>query len=67
MTKPIFFTVINTRAVITFQGTTALEVKKAFFDSVEDYLEFGAELCEEPEKPYVGHLVLKLPRWCIEK
>jgi len=43
--------VINTRAVITFQGTTAHEVKKAFVDSVEDYLEFGAELGEEPEKP----------------
>ncbi len=53
--------VINTRAVITFQGTTVFEVKKAFVDSVEDYLEFCAELGEKPEKPYVGHLVLKLP------
>jgi len=44
--------VINTRAVITFQGTTVFEVKKAFVDSVEDYLEFCAELGEKPEKPF---------------
>ncbi|OQY54808.1 MAG: toxin-antitoxin system HicB family antitoxin [Candidatus Parabeggiatoa sp. nov. 2] len=53
--------VINTRAVITFQGTTVPEIKAAFIDSVEDYLAFCAELGEEPEKPYSGELSLKLP------
>ena len=32
--------VINTRDVITFQGTTVAEIKQAFHDSVEDYLDF---------------------------
>ncbi len=53
--------VINTRAVITFQGRTVQEIKAAFRDSIEDYLEFCAELGEEPEKPYSGELRLKLP------
>jgi predicted HicB family RNase H-like nuclease len=35
--------VINTRDVITFQGATVAELKKAFRDSVEDYLSFCAE------------------------
>ena len=32
--------VINTRDVITFQGTTVEEIRVAFKDSVEDYLDF---------------------------
>jgi predicted HicB family RNase H-like nuclease len=52
--------VVNTRAVITFQGTTVQELREAFKDSVEDYLEFCAELGEEPEKPCSGQLVLNL-------
>ena len=40
--------VINTRDVITFQGSTVKELKKAFKDSVDDYLEFCKERNEEP-------------------
>ena len=32
--------VINVRDVITFQGTSVEELKRAFEDSVDDYLEF---------------------------
>jgi predicted HicB family RNase H-like nuclease len=46
--------IINTQAVITFQGTTVSEIKAAFIDSVEDYLTFCAELGEKPEKPFSG-------------
>jgi len=35
--------VLDLRDVITFQGKTVEEIKKAFRDSVDDYLEF----CEE--------------------
>lgn len=52
--------VINTADVITFQGTTVTELKKAFVDSVEDYLEFCAERGEAPEKPFSGKLNLRL-------
>ena len=53
--------VINTRDVITFQGASVKELKKAFQDSVDDYLEFCAQRKEEPEKPFSGTLSLRLP------
>jgi predicted HicB family RNase H-like nuclease len=46
--------VMNTRDVITFQGTSAAELKTAFQDSVDDYLAFCAERGEEPDKPFSG-------------
>jgi predicted HicB family RNase H-like nuclease len=53
--------VINTRDVITFQGGSVRELKKAFKDSVDDYLEFCARRKEAPEKPFSGVLSLRLP------
>ncbi len=52
--------VIGIRDVVNFQGISVEELKKAFIDSVEDYLEFCAERGEEPEKPYSGKFVLRL-------
>ena len=52
--------VINTRDVITFEGATAAELKKAFRDSVEDYLAFCQERGEEPEKPFSGQFVTRV-------
>ena len=51
--------VINIRDVVTFEGTTVDEVKQAFQDSVDDYLEFCAERGEDPNKPYSGKFVLR--------
>jgi predicted HicB family RNase H-like nuclease len=53
--------VINTRDVITFQGACDEEVKRAFVDSVDDYLEFCASRGEQPEKPFSGKFVVRLP------
>ena len=52
--------VINTRDVITFQGTTVAEIKKAFAESVDDYLAFCKERNKEPEKPFSGKFNLRL-------
>jgi len=52
--------VINTRDVITFQGTTVDEIDAAFRDSVDDYLEWCRLECAEPEKPYSGKFNLRL-------
>lgn len=52
--------VINTRDVITFQGTSVKELKKAFKESIDDYLEFCADRGEEPEKPFSGNLVIRI-------
>ena len=46
--------VINTRAVITFQGTSVAELEQAFRDSIDDYLAWCAEDGITPEKPYSG-------------
>ena len=44
--------VINTRDVITFEGTSIEEVRQALADSVDDYLAFCAERGEELEKAF---------------
>lgn len=54
--------VINTRDVITFQGRTVEEVKKAFRESIDDYLDFCRERGERPEKPFSGTLVIRINR-----
>ena len=45
---------INTRDVITFQGTTVDEIERAFKDSIDDYIAWCKEEGVEPEKPYSG-------------
>ncbi len=51
--------VTGLRDVITFQGKSVAELKKAFRDSVEDYLAFCKERGEEPEKPFSGQFVVR--------
>jgi len=52
--------VINTRDVITFQGKSVPSLKKAFKDSVDDYLEFCASKGKEPDKPFSGKFVIRV-------
>jgi predicted HicB family RNase H-like nuclease len=47
----LFGRVVGLRDVVTFQGKTVAEARKAFQDSVDDYLAFCAERGETPEKP----------------
>ncbi len=48
--------VLDIKDVITFEGVTIDEVKQAFYDSVDDYLDFCAETGDEPDKPFSGKL-----------
>ena len=52
--------VINTRDIITFHGESVGELKKAFEDSVDDYLQWCEEDGVSPEKTYSGRLNLRL-------
>ena len=52
--------VINTRTVITFQGTSVDEIEQAFQDSVDDYLDWCKERGKNPEKPFSGKFVLRI-------
>jgi len=53
--------VLDTRDVITFQGKTVEELRRAFRDSIDDYLQFCAERNEKPDKPFSGKFVVRLP------
>ena len=53
--------VINVRDVITFEGTSVDEIRKAFRESVDDYLDFCSQRGESPEKPFSGKFVVRLP------
>ncbi len=52
--------VLNLRDVITFEGATVKEIRKAFRDSVDDYLEFCTQRGESPEKTYSGRFVVRV-------
>lgn len=51
--------IVNLRDVITFQGASASSLKKAFAESIEDYLAFCKERGEELEKPFSGQFVVR--------
>jgi predicted HicB family RNase H-like nuclease len=53
--------VLDTRDVITFQGTSVEEIEGAFRDSIDDYLAFCVERGEEPDKPFSGRLMVRVP------
>jgi predicted HicB family RNase H-like nuclease len=48
--------VLAIRDVVTFKGETVAEVKQAFQDSIDDYLEFCQDLGQAPDKPFSGKL-----------
>ena len=52
--------VINLRDVITFQGKSVAELKRAFAGSVADYLAFCKARGEAPERPYSGQFVVRV-------
>jgi len=52
--------VIGIKDVVTFRGKTAKELKKAFKESVDDYLSFCKERGEDPDKPFTGKFVIRI-------
>jgi len=58
----VFFgKVVNIRDTITFQSENTHDLRKEFEASVDDYLDFCAELGREPERAYSGKLSLRMP------
>jgi predicted HicB family RNase H-like nuclease len=53
--------VLDLRDVVTFQGKSVEEIERAFRESIDGYLEFCEERHEEPDKPFSGRLMLRLP------
>lgn len=53
--------VVDTRDVITFQGASVRELRKAFRESVDEYVKVCAERGRTPDKPFSGNVALRLP------
>ena len=53
--------VLDTRDVITFQGTSVEDLIEGFHDSIDDYLDLCRERGEDPDKPFSGRLMLRVP------
>lgn len=52
--------VIGTKDVITFQAKAVDKLRRAFVDSVDDYLNFCKARGESPEKPFSGKFVVRI-------
>lgn len=52
--------VIDVNAVITFQGTSVSEIKEAFIDSVDTYLETCRSRNVSPRRPFSGNIRLRI-------
>jgi len=49
------------RDVIGFHGESVSELKAAFEEAVNDYLETCKKVGKQPQKPYSGKLMLRIP------
>ena len=47
--------------LIMFEGTSVKELKKAFHEAVDDYLEICKEMSREPQKPFKGSFNVRIP------
>lgn len=48
------------RDVVGFHGETVAELREAFQEAVDDYIETCAQLGRSPQKPYSGKLMLRI-------
>ena len=55
-----FGKIIGTTDLITFEGKSVDNLKKAFFEAVEDYLILCKETGKEPQKTYKGSFNVRI-------
>jgi predicted HicB family RNase H-like nuclease len=46
--------------IITYEGNSVKEIKIAFKEAVDDYLQLCKELGKNPEKPYSGKVMFRI-------
>ncbi|HID52662.1 MAG TPA: type II toxin-antitoxin system HicB family antitoxin [Anaerolineae bacterium] len=49
------------RDIVGFHGESVAELRQAFEEAVDDYLETCEKLNRSPQKPYSGNLMLRIP------
>jgi predicted HicB family RNase H-like nuclease len=52
--------VTNLRDVITFEADCVRDLRQAFHDPVDDYLDFCKQRNEKPEKPFSGKFIVRI-------
>ncbi len=53
--------IVGIKDIITFHGESINEVRDAFHEAVDFYLATCAERGEQPNKPYSGKLLVRMP------
>jgi predicted HicB family RNase H-like nuclease len=53
--------IIGINGLVSFEGTTVKEIKKAFHEAVEDYLETCKLVGKDPDKTYKGTFNVRIP------
>lgn len=51
---------LGIKALVLFEGQSVDELKTAFYEAVDDYIETCKELKIEPEKPFKGSLNIRI-------
>jgi predicted HicB family RNase H-like nuclease len=54
--------ILGINDLVNFEGTTVKDLKKAFTEAVEDYLETCKELGKDPDKTYKGSFKIRIPQ-----
>jgi predicted HicB family RNase H-like nuclease len=52
--------VIGIRDVVTFEGVSVDELRRAFQESVDDYVDHCKQRGEKPDKPWSGRFVVRI-------
>lgn len=52
--------VVDLNDKIAFEGSSLVELRQAFADAIEDYIEWCNESGEEPERPYSGRVLVRM-------
>lgn len=53
--------IVGINDLVSFEAETAKELKEAFFEAVDDYLETCKELGKDPDKTYKGVFNVRIP------
>ena len=53
--------IIGINDLVSFEGTTVKELKMAFEEAVEDYLDTCREVKKQPDKTYKGSFNVRIP------
>ncbi len=53
--------IVGINDIVGFHGDSVIELRQAFEEAVDDYLETCEKLGRAPQKPYSGNLMLRIP------